>query len=463
MGDGPWSGGDEGWRVMRRRHTAWWRRARVRRGQHAARARVAVVGALLLCTTAALPGGTALAAGTPSPYAFAPDAQFVPGAPGSADAAPLTPGTTYRSSLPSDGRIYYSLELDDASDAYVSATAVPAAGSTIRSGDGIKIAVENYDGRVCSSDSETFGIVRTARPIATWAGREISAKNSSCETSGTYYVVIERVSTTTSVPDTWDLELFAVSESALQQTGATEAPDDWNSAPPAPLTGDATRREGGSGFASAASIGNGVWNSDIEPGRTFFYKVPLDWGRRLSATAELGSSNSGEGSTGSGALNLSLYNPARGFVDEASVTYDGRQKSAELDPLPPVVYENRYARPDHLNGMRFAGSYYLVVNLAAEVAEKYGEGPFRLTLRVGVEGASQAGPGYAGESEPEGLFQIGQAGTGGDQQAAAAGAAGSGGGSAMTVLAVSGIGTGTVVLVVLGVWTVVARRRAAAV
>ncbi|WP_308402744.1 hypothetical protein [Streptomyces sp. AC550_RSS872] len=416
---------------------------------------------MVLCTTAALPGGPALAAGTPSPYAFAPEARFVPGATGTADAAPLTPGRTYRSSLPSDGGVYYSLELDAASDAYVSATAVPAAGSTIRSGDGIKIAVEDSNGRVCSSDSETFGIVRTARPIATWAGREISAKHSGCETRGTYYVVLERVSTTTSVPDTWDLELFAVSEPSLEQTGATEAPKDWNSAPPAPLTGDAARREGGSGFASAASIGNGVWSSDIEPGRTFFYKVPVDWGRQLHAIAELGSSNSGEGSAG-GALNLSLYNPVRGFVDEASVTYDGRQKSAELDPLPPVMYENRYARPEALNGMRFAGSYYLVVNLAAEVAEKYGEGPFPLTLRVRVEGASEAGPGYAGESEPEGLFQIGRAGIGGDQGTAAAGGAGSHGDAAMTVLAVSGIGTGTVVLVVLGVWTVVARRRAAA-
>ncbi|MFF7161468.1 hypothetical protein ACFZBP_08765 [Streptomyces sp. NPDC008086] len=445
---------------MRRRRTAWWRRAKAWR-RPAARARVAVVGALLLCMTAAVPGGAALAAGTPSPYAYAPDAQFVPGATGSAGAAPLTAGRTYRSSLPSDGKIYYSLELDAASDAYVSATAVPPAGSTIRPGDGIRVSVEDSDGSICSSDSETYGIVATARPLAAWAGREISVKPTRCATRGTYYVVLERISTVTFVPDPWDLELFAVTEPPLEQAGTTEAPKGWNSAPPTPLTGDAARREGGSGFASAASIRNGVWSSDIEPGRTLFYKVPLDWGRQLNATAELGSSSSGKGSAG-GALNLSLYNPVHGFVDEASVTYDGRQKSAELDPPPPVAYENRYARLDPLNGMRFAGSYYLVVNLAAEVAEKYGEGPFRLTLRVRVEGASQTGPSYAGESQPEGLFQLAQGGTGGDQAAGTAGGTGSGADSAMTVLAVSGFGTGTVVLVVLGVWTVVARRRAAA-
>ena len=421
---------------------------------------MAVVGALLLWTTAALPGGAALAAGTPSPYAFAPGARSVTGGTGTTDAVPLTPGSTYRSSLPGDARTYYSLELDAASDVYVSATALPAPGNTIRAGDGIKVSVEDSDGRSCSSGAagtKTFGIVSTPRPLAAWGAREISAKRPRCRTAGTYYVTVERVSTTTSVPDTWDLELFATSEPPLKQAGATTAPGDWDSASPAPLTGEAVRREGGAGFASAEPIGNGVWNSDLEPGRTLFYKVPLDWGRRLYATAELGSSNSGTGNTG-GALNLSLYNPVRGFVDDDGVTYDGRQKTAELDPLPPVTYENRYAGPAPLSAMRFAGSYYLVVHLAADVAEKYGEGPFPLTLRVRLEGAAQAAPGYAGQPEPRGVIQGGTD----DWGTAAGGGPGSGGDAAMTVLAVSGIGAGTVLLAVLGVWTVMARRRAGA-
>ncbi|MEY9992735.1 hypothetical protein ABIE67_004767 [Streptomyces sp. V4I8] len=418
---------------------------------------MAVVGALLLCTTAALPGGPALAAGTPSPYAFAPEARSVPGAAGTADAARLTPGATYRSSLPSDGKTYYSLELDAASDAYVSVTAVPAVGSTIRPGDGIRVSVEDSDGRSCSSSSKTFGIVHTPRPIAAWGAREISVKRSRCQAAGTYYVIVERVGTATSAPDAWDLELFAASEPPRRQTGATAAPEAWDSASPAPLTGDATHREGGSGFASAETIGNGVWSTDVEPGRTLFYKVPLDWGRQLYATAELGSSNSGQGNAG-GALNLSLFNPVRGFVDDDGVTYDGRQKAAELDPLPPVTYENRYAGPAPLSAMRFAGSYYLVVHLAAEVAEKYGDGPFPLTLRVRVKGAAQPGPGYAGEPQPQGVIEAGA----GDWGAPAAAGAGRGGDAAMTVLAVSGIGAGTLVLAVLGMWTLMARRRAGA-
>ncbi len=56
--------------------------------------------------------------------------------------------------------------------------------------------------------------------------------------------------------------------------------------------------------------------------------------------------------------------------------------------------------------MRFAGSYYLVVHLAAQVADDFGDGPFGLTLRVRLGGAARTGPEYAGESEPKGVFEV---------------------------------------------------------
>ncbi|SDO10774.1 hypothetical protein SAMN04487981_108269 [Streptomyces sp. cf386] len=450
---------------MGRRRAAGWRRERVRRGHPSrsawARARAAFIAvALLLCTTAALPARTALAAGPPSPYAFSPEARPVTGSASTTNAPRLTPGATYKSSLPSSGEIHYSLDLDATSDVYVSVTAIPTPGSTVTAGDGIKVSVEDAaDGRSCSTETKRLGVSHSARPIAAWGAREVTAHLTRCNKAGIYHVIVERVRPADSTPDTWDLELFATSEPRLEQARATSAPEAWNSASPAPLTDDDVRRDGGSGFASAASIGQGVWSSDIEPGRTFFYKVPLDWGRQVYATAEMSGASSSNGYTG-GALNLALYNPARGLVDDTSANYNGRRTAAELDPLPPVAYENRYAVSDRFSGMRFAGAYYLVVHLAAEVAEGYGDGPFELTLRVRVGGEEAAGPGYAGESRPGGVFEV----TEGDRDAAeAAAAAGDGGGdggdAAMTVLAVSGIGAGTVVLVVLGVWAVVARRR----
>ncbi|KUO21460.1 hypothetical protein [Streptomyces dysideae] len=439
------------------RRTAWWRAGAWRGRRPSARARGAVVAAALLCTTAALPSPLALAAPTPDPYTFATDARSVSAATTTADAEPLTLGETYKSSLPSSGKTYYRLDLDAAANAYVSATAVPSPGSTVSASDGIRVTVQDADSRLCSHDSEIFGSVRSPRPIAAWGWREVSSTRPRCEKAGTYYVVVERTGTAASAPDTWDLELFAASEPPLTRTGTTGTPGAWDSASPAPLTGKAVWRAGGAGFATATSVGQGSWRHDVTPGRTLFYKVPVSWGQQLYATAELGSSSAGSRLTPS-ALNLSLYNPVRGFVDDANASYDGSQKSADLDPLPPVAYGNRFAGADRVSGMRFAGSYYLVVHLSTAVAERFGDGPLTVTLRVQVQGTAQAEPGYAGQPKPAGIF--GRITPSDPVTSARGGAAGAGGDALMEALAVGGLGAGTLLLVVLGVWTVAARRGA---
>lgn len=236
-------------------------------------------------------------------------------------------------------------------------------------------------------------------------------------------------------------------------------------------------------------MAQGVWQDDvgIRAGETLFYKVPVGWGQQLSATAELGSTTGGDGYVGN-AFVVSLYNPVRGFVDDRTANYGGEQRSAALAPLPPVAYENRFSLDNEVSGMRFAGWYYLAVHLGTSVADRFGDEPLGLTLRVRLEGEAEAGPGYLGTSEPRGAFEV----TEEDQEAAESGAAAdtldgagdsgdegdggtSGGGDgsgnstgtgdqrlAMTVVAASGIGTGSLLLLVLVVWTLVARRRASA-
>lgn len=439
---------------MMGRRTAWWG-ARARHSRLSTHARVAVVSALL-CATAALPGPYAAATGTASPYAFAEGDRSVTGATSTADAELLEPGMIYRSSLPAGGRLYYRLELDAASTVYVPATAVPPAGTTVSAGDGIKVSVQDADSRSCSVESASIGASRSPHPLTALAKRESSRRGTYCRGAGTYYVLVERVDTGGSSPGTWDLELAPVSEPGLRQTAATSAPEVWNSASPEPLPGEAVRRRGGSGFTKAGSLGQGVWRDDLRPGQTRFYEVPVDWGQQLYATAELAGSNSGPGYV-PGALNISLYNPVRGYVADAGVAYNGSQKSAALEPLPPVAYANRYATSAHVNTVRFAGSYYLVVHLAAQVADRFGDGPLGLTLRVRVKGAAEAGPGYAGRSEPPGVFEVT---TQARETVPEGGSAG--GDTAMRLVAVGGIGGGTLLLVVLGVWTGLARRRSRA-
>ncbi|MER5346099.1 hypothetical protein ABT030_38555 [Streptomyces mirabilis] len=449
-------GDDEGWRVMGRR-TAWWHGGRP----------LAIV-ATVLCATAALPGRPAAAAetATPKPYAFAQDATTVQGATGTTDAVRLEPGGTYRSSLGKDGKLYYRLELDATSNAYIAATAVPRPGTKVAYSDGVKVSVQDGNSGSCSSSTTAhFGASQSPHPIAAWASREIGPGKYACQAAGTYYVVVERTAAPVSSasppssPDAWDLELSYVLEPRLKKAGSTSAPETWNSASPEALQGDARPRRGGAGFTTAGALEQGVWKDGISPGQTLFYKVPVDWGQQFYATAELGSSSGGEGFMGT-ALVVSLYNPVRGLVTDVGAGYDGSQRSAALDPLPPVEYDNRYAFNDRTSGMRFAGSYYLVVHLAAQVADKFGAGPFGLTLRVRVDGAAQTGPAYVGRAVPQDVFD---SATGDSVPAtggmAPAGSGGSDDATTMKLVAVGGIGTGTVLVLALGLWTVAARRR----
>ncbi|MGA5145291.1 hypothetical protein ACPCSF_09625 [Streptomyces griseoincarnatus] len=406
-----------------------------------------------------LTGQHARAAGqdTVPTYAFTEDARRIEGAVSTADAVELEPGRTYRSTLPPDAKVFFRLELDDTETAYASATAVPPPGTGVAVADGVKVTVEDADGRSCDGDTAIFGAPGSPHPVAAWAMREISPRRSLCAEAGTYYVTVERASPDArgASPDPWELELDTVSEPGTKTPDGTAAPGAWESATPAPVQGTAQRRSGGAGFAQAARLGEGVWRDDIRPGQTLFYQVPVDWGRQLHATAELGSSGTDASRYFASALALDVYNPVRGHVEDLSVGYNGGQKSKPLKPLPPVAYENRYASGQQVSAVRFAGAYYLVAHLSPEVAEDYGDGPVPLTLRVRLGGAARKGPDYAGGTVPADVFTV-------DGGAASGGAGGAGDETLYRVLAAGGIGTGSALVVGLGVWTVVARRRGAA-
>ncbi|MDR6976972.1 hypothetical protein J2X68_003666 [Streptomyces sp. 3330] len=435
--------------------------------------RSAVVTAVLGLSWAAQPARVAVAAPEVPSYAFADDVRSAPATKGTTGAARLEPGATYRSSLQGEDKAYYRLELDGVSDVYVSVTAIPRARATLLAGDGISVSVQDADSTTCSSDSVTVGVAGSPQPLTAWGARELLPGKGLCRKAGTYYVVVERTGTGGGEEDTdlsgsrsWDLELAPVSEAPLAKAAATGAPEVWDSATPTPPVDEPVSARGGAGFAEAAAVRPGVWSDEIVPGQTLFYKVPVDWGQQPSATVDLGSADTNSGYVVD-ALDLTLYNPVRASVKDTGIGYGGSQKSASLPPLPPVGYANRYAPTDPTKSLRFAGAYYLVVHLAAQVAERFGEGPYGLTLRVGLGGSTRAGPGYARQSVPRGFFDVGAPdpvlAAGGDTAAAdASGDGTSGGDPAMKAVAVGGIGTGSVLLMVLGVWTLTARRRSAA-
>ncbi|MFH9012863.1 hypothetical protein ACH4C6_15910 [Streptomyces sp. NPDC017943] len=444
--------------------TAGGRRTKAWRGRPARAVRRGAATLALGLSIAGVPGqamalpALPAAAAAPGSYGFAEAATGIEGARSTADAEPLAPGRSYRSSLPSSARVSYRLDLDATTNAYVSVTAVPPPGSSVSVVDGLKVSVQDAEGNSCSVDTTTFGAARSPHPLAAWGMREISPGKSLCREAGAYYVSVERADPKGegSSPDTWQLELLAVTEPRTAKAGATGAPQAWDSATPEPLRGDAEQRDGGAGFAGATPLDQGVWREELRPGQTVFYAVPVDWGQQLSVTADLGGSGSGGTGYASDALEVTLYNPARGHVARLGVGYDGDRKSGSLPPLPPVDHANRNSPLAQTGALRFAGSYYLVAHLSESVADSFGDGPFPMTLRVKVSGTAQAGPDYAGTSDPAGLFDVSE-----EDREAADGVPG-GDDTALRLVAVSGIGTGSALLVGLGVWTLLARRRSAA-
>ncbi|KQX77838.1 MULTISPECIES: hypothetical protein [Streptomyces] len=417
------------------------------------RGRVALASLAAMCAVAVLPG-QAHAADGPGAYTFDPAATAVQGTETNADASELKPGSVYRSSIKADQKLYYRLDLDDRTNAYVSAVVVPRKDGKVAYGDGITVSIRDLNDSQCSSEDAIFESAEFPRPIAAYAYRTVEKDSTTCRAEGAYNVLIERESKATSAADEWDLELRFETEPALAKGEAppTEAPENWPSASPAPPSGK-QKRTGGSSYYDATSLETGEWVDTIAPGRTRFYRVPVDWGQRIFATAALSNNNASDEFLGN-ALAVSLDNPALGHVDDATLSYAGKPTSVALDPLPPVAYENRYASASAVGAMRFAGWYYLSVTLSPKVAEHYGDTPVGLTLKVNVVDEAGRTP-YQGDA---GIFGVSDA----DRDMAKNGqsAPEAGKSDTMKVVAAAGIGSGAVLVLGLGMWTLLARRRA---
>ncbi|NEB79715.1 hypothetical protein G3I40_31525 [Streptomyces sp. SID14478] len=470
-----------------------------------------------LCAVLALPGAAmasaaASASGDSDPYVYAKQAQKVRGAQNSTDAPRLSTGATYRSSLGTgaDGAAYYSVELDGAANAYVSAVAVPPLGPDVKVtyADGITVSLQDRNGNSCDSASATFRSGAYPRPVAAAAQRLVRPGGLRCQAAGTYYVVVQRKADNESTQETWGLELQVATEPGLVAAAPTEGPEAWPSQSVQPPSGKAALRTGGTGFNDAEAVPAGVWKDGIRPGQSRFYRVPVDWGQQLSVDAELGSSASDVSRRGfvTGALDMALYNPARASVAAKEAAYSGDPTSVTFDPLPPVAYENRYLMRDDQAAMRLAGWYYLKVTLNPAMAGKFGDKASGVTLRVTVDGTARQAPDYVRDP---GEFQVTAAdreaaergeggavwsqgagsdgdGSGGEGGSASGGSAGtssgkegtaepgasstsatslpaassrSTGSGGMMLLGVAGVGAGTALVLWLGVWRMVALRR----
>ncbi|MET9319948.1 hypothetical protein ABZX75_07090 [Streptomyces sp. NPDC003038] len=426
----------------------------------------AAVGAAAL-GLAAGPPGTAYADGAaPRPipaYRAADGAKKIEGKPSTADAPLLEAGTVYTDTLAPGERVY-RLYLDDASSVYVSAVLQPPTGAKVGHSDGVEVEVMTKEGRACPNNNGKASFGYDAVPLSEVGVRRLE-EDAECQQAGTYYAKVTRTAAKDTDQSPWPVELRLQREPALATGSApTTAPSAWPSEPPTLPGTEPVARSGGTGFNDARAVGSGVWRDELRPGQTRFYRVPLDWGQQLGLSAELAAAKMTKtyGSASNG-LTVSLYTPYRGLVAFEDASYDGKQAAVTLPKTAPVAYENRFSDDTKVRPVRVAGWYYITVTMGGKVGEFIEDAtPVPLTLRMDVIGSPGKEPGYK-ESLTAAGFGVGAE----DRAAAKAGltapeaAEAAGTRSVMRVVAGAGFGTGTLLLLGLGGWMLLARRATA--
>jgi hypothetical protein len=432
----------------------------------------------VLLALAALQGRAAADATTApaGPAVWQPQGAPLAGAATTADAPQMKAAVTYRDALKVDETRFYGLALDAASSAAVSVFAVPPPGTRVGYGDGIELTLQNADGDECDSAEVHFGDDGDPRPIGTAVARLVTGDDSdSCQSADQYTLEVHRTTDATSDPGPWPLELRYVSEPGLTPgapapsaaasgsaadggSGADFGGSSGDTASPTPLlTGTPRQASGGPSFETAAALRTGIWKDRVLPGETRFYKVPVGWGQQATVFTDFSSAQVTDDSAYvAEGVRVTAYSPVRELVRGDDRSYAGKPVSIG-EQLAPVAYANRASDDGEVATVRYAGWYYVAVTVHPKVAEAV-QGPVPVTLRVEVSGAAQPAPDYAGDPSAAGI------GVSSHDVAAADGTAGGGGSGhgALRFLAFAMFGAATVLLLTLGGWYVLARRRATA-
>ncbi|WP_328789646.1 hypothetical protein [Streptomyces sp. NBC_00273] len=429
------------------------------------RGRTTAWAAALVTVVAAGSPGVAYADGAaPGPlptYRAADGAKSIEGKPSTADAPQIEAGNVYEDTLGPGERVYRLVLAEDGSDVYVSAVVRPAAGAKVSGGDGIDVEIMTTAGRSCPRSGGRANFGYDPYPIGA-AGVRRGAEDEDCAPAGVYYAKVTRTSAKGYDQSPWPLELKVQREPGRGTGAPTTAPSGWPSGAPVLPGTEAVPRSGGTGFNDARALAAGVWRDEMRPGQTRFYRVPLDWGQQLGLGAELAAAKMTKNyGSASGGLAVSLYSPYRGLISDKDTSYDGKQAGITLEKTPPVTYENRFAGASSVQPVSVAGWYYVVVTMGAKVADFTEDAaPVPLTLRLDVTGTPAKAPAYE-EGPAAGGFGVGDE----DRAAAKEGltapeaAEAAERHSTMRIVAGAGFGTGTVLLLVLGGWTLLGRRR----
>lgn len=390
-----------------------------------------------------------------SSHAYRLEGGTVRGGGGAGSAPTVEPGQ-YVDSIGAGETRWYSLDLDSVSAADLAVTAVPRPGVKVAYGDGLDLKLTDTSAYplTCASDSARFGQDEGAMPV-TGAVSRIPGQDGGavCDKAGRYALSVTRTSADGSDRARWPVELRFGTEAPLK-AGATPAPAQTGYAKPdRPLAGTPEDVDGGSGFNDARRLGRGVWRDEVLPAQTRFYKVRVGWGQQLAYTVEYANEPVVAEGYHPTRVDTGLFAPSRtpvpggpGFTP--SRTYSGDFLSVSHGTVP-VTWTNRWSRATAAVPVRAPGDYYIAVSLGPDAERLARNTAVDVVLRVNVLGDELTGPEHRA-----GPVAAGQR-DGADGGGVGGGPADEGG---FPVVAVVGLGAGTVLLLALAAVLVVRRR-----
>ncbi|GLF94386.1 hypothetical protein [Streptomyces yaizuensis] len=411
-----------------------------------------VIGASCALLQAPVPV-TAAPPARPVSYQTDPEAERITGSPSARAGGPsLEPGKTYLDTISPGDLKFYRVTLDDTSNAYISAVLAPGPGNRAVASDGIRVSLFAPNGAECSDSNDIVFGGSTPLPAADYSTRRIGPGRD-CQKKGQYLYSVEWIgSADTPAVQEFPVELKYMAEPGLKDDSPTpSASVTWHSHAPEHVGGAARDAEGGSGFNDATAIGHGIWRDRLKAGESVFYRVPVDWGQQLFVDAEFGGGAT-PGRTVYEGARITVFNTARGFVENADADHRSRTTRVSLDTVP-VAFANRTSDQDETSAMRFAGWYYLRVS-----TDRRMPGTTPVTLRVGVEGTPGTAPPYESDPFRQGFGVADEDRiTAGAQPAHAAPDDDDTREAVLTLIGIAGIGTGTVLVLGLAGWTALAR------
>ncbi|WP_395725279.1 VWA domain-containing protein [Nakamurella sp.] len=330
---------------------------------------------------------------------------------GSEDTA--TPGTTK----------YYTVPVQAGMRPYISATIVPAdetiGGATDIGILGLDLDLLGPDGTACRHERGSVILqgARNQEATGVMAGPTFGTPEAkSCPQSGVAVLRVARIG------GAWadrplPVEIVVRMEPPADTAGLLPQASEGD-ALPAPVAGPPVTLTGGTSFNDAPRLTSGATYSDtLSTGQTRFYRVPVQWGQRLTyLITEVGPAQPSLGYT-TPAVWVDVFNPVRSTVTLLADT-NGQQWFGDTPDTHAFTsstpYPARYTNRNGASQREFAldGDYYLRVN-----ADRHEQQPSTTTflIKVVVSGDVEPGPTYlaAGTAATSGSSTSGTAGSAG--------------------------------------------------